>query len=72
MKVAINCPECKCSSGLIRVRRRWHEKALTTPGQEKLQCPMCMSFFMRGMGTQKLLYIGTHDPVQKKEPEFEL
>ena len=72
MKVPIRCPECNCTSGLNRVRRRWHEKALVTPGQEKLQCPNCFSFFMRGLGQQELLYVGTHDAVKKKEPEFEL
>ncbi|WP_146149063.1 hypothetical protein [Photobacterium gaetbulicola] len=72
MKVPIRCPECNNTSGLNRVRRKWHEKSLVTTGQEKLQCPKCLSFFMRGLGQQELLYIGTHDAVKKKVPEFEL
>ncbi|MGF1735469.1 hypothetical protein [Photobacterium satsumensis] len=72
MRVPIRCPECDCTSGLNRVRRKWHEKSLATTGQEKLQCPACLSFFMRGLGQQSLLYVGTHDAVKKKQPEFEL
>lgn len=71
MKVPIRCPECHCTSGLKRIRRRWHEKSLVTAAQEKLQCPECQSFFMRGLGQQHLLYIGTHDAIKKKVPEFE-
>ncbi|WP_146153903.1 hypothetical protein [Photobacterium sanctipauli] len=71
MKVPITCPECQYNGGLKRVRRHWHEKSLATPGQEKLQCPLCMSFFMRGLGEQNLLYIGTHDGLKKKEPVFD-
>ncbi|GAL04375.1 hypothetical protein ACFFLZ_08360 [Photobacterium aphoticum] len=71
MKVAMQCPECHSTSGLNRVRRRWHEKSLTITGQEKLQCPDCQSYFMRGLGQQRLLYIGNHNAVAKKVPEFE-
>ena len=71
MKVAMQCPECHSNSGLDRVRRRWHEKSLTTAGHEKLQCPDCQAYFMRGLGQPRLLYIGTHDAVTSKAPEFE-
>ncbi|WP_157037860.1 hypothetical protein [Photobacterium aquae] len=72
MRVPIRCPECSNTDGLTRVRRLWHEKSLATAGQEKLQCPVCQSYFMRGIGQQNLLYIGTLHNSRKKEPEFEL